>query len=277
MARVCDICACRWRLLDRKNMTLDRAHEPSTGWAEIPLLPQNLWHNPQTVTFSGHMPTSLECSDHRMGVPSSSTPRFQFASSSLSSALSPSVSSSNPSPMHLQPGGATSYLITNCGSPVINPGNSPMDIDYENVIQDRHPADPDRGTTPTAIDVQINSVGAQPPVGFSVSPNSPDELPPANVSIPDNTHPHPNIPNIEVDVPCVTPTLPISVPPMSPAHDVAIAHHGPVHSIPETLVLEEATTPVPSSGPEPAISAKTKRGRNGTNYKLSSSLPVTLE
>ena len=266
-------------------MTLDRAHGQSTsgpqgaptGWAEIPLLPQNLWHNSQTATFSGHMPTSLECSNHRMGVPSSPPPRFQFASSSLSSALSPSVSSSNQSPMHLQPEGAPSYLTANCGSPVINPGNSPMDIDYENVIQDRHSADPDRGTTSAVIGVQMNSVEAQPPVRFSVPPNPPNEPPPANVSIPDNTHSHPNLPNVEMEDPCVTPTLPVSVPPMSPVHDVAIAHHGPVHSIPEILVLEEATTPVPSPGSEPATSAKTKRGRNGTNYKLSSSLPVTFE
>ena len=284
MIRVFDIYAYRWRLLDRKNMTLDCAYEQSnsspqgasTGRTELPLLSHNLWHSSQTAGFSGHMPTTLECSDHRMGVPSS-TQMFQFASSSLSFALSPSVSSSNATPMHLQLDGAPSYLTGNCGSPAINPGNTPMDIDYDNVDQDHHPVDPDRGVTVTITDVPSNPVRAHSPIRFSVPPNSSNDHPLADGSIPNNPYSHANVPSIEVEVPYVTSTPPVSVPQILSAHDEAIAHCVPVSSIPETLILEEATTPVSSSRSESATSAKPKRGKSGINYKLSSSLPVTLE
>ena len=261
-------------------MTLDRAHEQSisspqgssTTRAEVPLLLQNLWHNSQIAGFSGHMPTTLECSDHRMGAPSSSTQMFQFTSSSLSSALSPSISSSNPTQIHLQPDGTPSYLTGSCCSPTIDPGNT--NIDYDDVNLDHHPADLDREAASTVIDIPLNFVGAHSPVHFPVPPGPSSELPPANIPVPNNAHSHVNLPNIEVEAPCVTSTLPISVPPMSPAHDEAIAHHIPVPSIPETLVLGEVTTPESS---ESVTSAKPKRGKNGANYKLSSSLPVTLE
>jgi len=264
-------------------MTLDRTHEQSnsspqgssTARAEPPLLLQNLWHDSQIVGFSGHMPTTLECSDHRMGAPSSSTQMFRFASSSLISALSPSVSSSNQTRIHLQPGGAPPYLTGNCGSPTINPGNT--DIDYDNVNLDHHPADPDREATPTVIDIPLNFAGPHSPVRFPVPPNSSSELPSANIPVPNNARPHGDLPNIEVEVPCVTSTLPASILPMSSAHDEEISHHVPVPSIPEILVLGEATTPDSSSISEPATSTKPKRGKNGANYKLSSSLPVTLE
>lgn len=283
IAQVRDFYACRWRLLDRKNMTSDRVYEQSNsspqgtsmGWAEISLLPQNPWGGSQIAGFSGHMPNTLECPDHRMGVPSS-TQMFQFASSSLSSALSPSVSSSNPTPVHAQPDG-TPYLTGNCGSPIIDPGNTQMDIDYDNVNQDHHPADPGRGSTSTAVDIPLNSAGAHSPARFSVPPNPSHDLPPADAPIPNNTNLHPNLPNIGVEAPCVTPPLPVSVLPILPDHDEGVAHHGPIPSIPETLVLEEATTPVSSSRSESATSTKPKRGKNGGNYKLSSSLPVTLE
>ena len=45
-----------------------------------------------------------------------------------------------------------------------------------------------------------------------------------------------NLPNIEMEV--------SSAPPISSARDEAIAHRDPAPTIPETLVLEEATTPV---------------------------------
>ena len=278
----CDIYACRWRLLDRKNMTSDHTHEQSnsspqgssTTRAEASLLLQNLWHDSQIVGFSGHMPTTLECSDHRMGAPSSSTQMFRFASSSLSSALSPSISSSNQTQIHLQPDGTPSYLTGSCGSPTINPGNT--DIDYENVNLDHHPADPDREATPTVIDIPLNFVGAHSPVRFPVPPNSSSELPSANIPVPNNVHSHGDLPNIQVEVPCVTSTSPASIPPVLSAHDEEISRRVPVQSIPEILVLGEATTPE-SSISEPATSTKPKRGKNGANYKLSSSLPVTLE
>ena len=285
MAQVCDICVCRWRLLDRKNMTLDRAYEQSNpdpqggsaGWAEVPLLPQHLWHDSQSEGFSPQVPTTLGCSDPRMGVPSSSTPMFQFASSSLNSALCPPVPPSNLSPVHLQERGALLYLTGNCGSSALNPGNSPIDTDYDDVSQDHHPTDPDRGSASTVIDVSLNSAAAHSPIHFSVPPNPTNQLPPANVSIPNNTHSHANLPNVEMEDPCVTSALPASVLPMSSAHDVVTAHHGPVPSIPETLTLEESALPVPSSKSGPATSTKPKRGKNGTNYKLSSSLPVNFE
>jgi len=266
-------------------MTLDRAYEQSnhspqgasTGWAEIPLLPQHLWHDSQSAGFSGHTPNTLGCSDPCVGVPSSSAPMFRFASSSLNSALSPSVSSSNQSPIHLRKDGAPPYLTGNCGSPELNPGSSPIDIDYDNVNQDHHPTDPDRGSASIVIDMSLNSVGAHSPIRFSVPPNPTNQLPPANGSIPNNAHSHANLPSVEVEVPCVTSTLPTPVSPISPPHDVAIGCCGPVPSIPETLTLEEFITPVPSSRSESATSAKLKRGRNGANYKLSSSLPVNHE
>ena len=281
-ARVRDICARRWRLLDRKNMTLDRAYEQSnhspqgasTGWAEVPLLPQHIWHNSQSAGFSGHTPTTLGCPDPCVGVPSSSAPMFRFASSSLNSALSPSVSSSNPSPIHLKKDGALPYFTGNCGSPELNPGGSPIDIDYDNVNQDHHPTDPDRGSASIVIDMPLNSVGAHSPIRFSGPQNPAHQLPPANLSIPNNAHSHANLPSIEVEMPCVTSALQTSVSPISPTHDMAMGRCGPVPSIPETLTLEEFITPVPSFRSE---SAKPKRGKNGTNYKLSSSLPVNIE
>ena len=266
-------------------MTLDRAYEQSnpnpqgtsTGWAEVPLLPQHLWHNSQSGGFSGHVPTTLGCSDPRMGAQSSSTPMFRFASSSLNCALSPTVPSSNLSPIHLQEGCTPPYLARHCGGPALNPGNSPIDTNYDNANQDHHPTDPDRGSASTVADIPLNSVGAHSPIHFTVPPNPTSQLPPANISIPNSAHSHANLPNIEVEDPCVTSALPASVLPMSPAHDAVMAHHGPVPSIPETLTLEESTAPVPSSRSGPATSAKLKRGKNGTNYKLSSSLPVNLE
>lgn len=279
-----DIHVCRWRLLDRKNTTSDRTYEQSDcspqgasmGWAEVSLLPQDLWHGSQIAGFSGQIPNTLECANRPMGAPSSPTQMFRFVSSSLSSALSPSASSSGPTPIHLQPDGAPSYLTGNCGNPVINPGNTPMDIDYDGVNQDHHPADPDRRSTSGVIDIPLNSVGAHSPARFSVPPNPSHELPPANVSIPNNVHSHPNLPSIEAEVSCITSALPASVPPLLSAHDEATVHCGPIPCIPETLVLEEATTSA-SPEPEPGTSAKSKRAKNGANYKLSSSLPVTLE
>ena len=263
-------------------MTLDRAYEQSnhspqgasTGWAEIPLLPQHIWHDSQSTGFSGHTQTTLGCPDSCMGVPSPSAPIFRFTSSSLNSALSPSVSSSNISPIHLQKDGAPQYLTGNCGNQELNPGSSPIDIDYDSVNQDHHPADPDRGSASIVIDMPLNSVGTHSPIRFSVPPNHVHQLPPANGSIPDNAHSHTNIPNIDAEVSCVTSALPTSVSPISPVHDLAIGCCGPVPSIPETLTLEEFVTPVPSSRSE---SAKQKRGKNGANYKLSSSLPVNHE
>ena len=289
-----DIYVCRWRLLDRKNMTLDRAHEQSssspqctsTGWAGIPLLSQNLWHDSQIARFSGHMPTTMGRSDPCINVPSASAPMFQFASSSLSSALSPSVLSSNRSPIHLQKDGAPSYMTGNCGSPRLDLGNPQVDVDYDDVNQDHHPTDPDRGSTSGVIDIPLNSAGAHRPVCFPVPPKPTNELPSANGSIPNNARPHANLPNVDVEMSCVTSApvfpaavdmLPVSVPPMSPAHDVDMAHCGPVPSIPETLTLEESSTPGPSSRSESGAFVKPKRGKNGANYKLSSSLPVNIE
>ena len=249
------------------------SQETSMGWADVSLLPQSIWHNSQAVGFSGpgHMPTTLQCTDHRMGVPSSSAPMFQYASSSLCSALSPSVSSSHPTPMHLRPNGT--YLIGNCGSPAIDPGSAPMEIDYDIVNQD-HPADPDRGSISAVVNVPLNSTGTHCSAGWSVPQNPPNELPSENVSIPNNPHSHANHPNTEVQVPCVASA---SVPPMSSVQCMAEVDHAPAPTIPETLVLEEATLPVPPSTSELPGSTKSKRGRPGTNYKLSSSLPVTLE
>lgn len=264
-------------------MTLDRAFEQSNsspqgssaGQAEVPLLRHNPWHGSQSSGFSRHMPATFECPDHRMGATSPQMQQmFQFASSSLSSALSPSVSSSDPTPMHLQPDGPPLYLTGNCGSPTINQGNTLAEIDYDHVSRDHHLADCDRGVTSTVIDIPLNPVGAHSPVRFSVPPNPSSELPPATVSAPNNAHSCVNLPNIEVEIPCVTPTLPLSVPSISSAHDEAISHCVPVRCIPETLVLEEATTLVSSSRSGSAIPAKPKRGNS---YKLSSSLPVTLE
>lgn len=263
-------------------MTLDRAFEQSNsspqgssaGRAEVPLLPHNLWHGSQSSGFSGHLSATFECPDHRMGATSPPMQMFQFASSSLISALSPSISSSDPAPMHLQQDGAPLYSAGNCGSPTINQGNIPAEIDYDHVNQDHHLADPDRGAASTVIDIPLNPVGAHSPVRFSVPPNPSSELPPANVSIPNNPHSCFNLPNIEVEIPCLTPPLPLSVPPISSAHDETTAHCVPVRCIPETLVLEEATTLVSSSKSGSAVPAKPKRGNT---YKLSSSLPVTLE
>jgi len=263
-------------------MTLDRAYEQSnhspqgaaTGWAEIPLLPQHIWNDSQSAGFSGHTPTTLGCPDHCVGVPSSSAPMFRFASSSLNSALSPSVSSSNLSPIHPQKDCAPPYLTGNCGSPELNPGSSPIDIDYDNVNQDHLPTDPDRGSASIVIDMPLNTMGAHSPIRFSGPPNPAHQLPPANGSIPNNTHSHANPPHIDVEVSCGISALPTSVSPISPVHDLTIGRCGPVPSIPETLTLEEFITPTPSSRSEPA---KTKRGKNGTNYKLSSSLPVNHE
>lgn len=283
MVQASDIYACRWRLLDRKNMTLDRAHEQSnsspqggsTERAEIPLLLQNLWQNSQIAGFSGHMPTTLECSDHHMGTPSPSTQMFRFASSSLSSALSPSVSSSDPTQIRLQQDCAPSYFTRNCGSPSISPGNT--DMDYDNANLDHRLADPDREATSTSIDIPLDFVGTHSPVRFPALPNPFSEPPSADVPVPDNAHPHANLPNMEVDIPCITSALLVSAPPISSAHDEAITHHVPLPSIPETLVLGEATTPESPSRSDPTTSAKPKRGKNGANYQLSSSLPVTLE
>ena len=280
-AQVRDIYARRWRLLDRKNMTLDRAYEQSnqspqsvvTGWAEIPLLPQHIWHDSQSAGFSGHTSTALGCPDPCVGVPSSA-PMFRFASSSLNSALSPSVSSSNLSPIHLQKDCAPPYLTGNCGSPELNPGSSPIDIDFDNVNQDHPPTDPNRGSASIVIDMPLTSVGAHPSIRFSGPPNLAQQLPPANGSIPNNAHSHTNLPNIDVDVSCVSSALPTSVSPTLPAHDLAMGRCGPIPSLPETLTLEEFITPAPSSRSE---SAKPKRGKNGANYKLSSSLPVNHE
>lgn len=268
-------------------MTLDRAYEQSshspqaqgtpTGWPEVPLLPQHLWHGSQPAAFSSHSPAALGCPDPCMGVPPSSTPIFRFASSSLTSALSPSVSSSKPSPIYHQKDGAPPYFTGNCGSPELNPGDSPIDIEYENVNQNHNPADLDRGSASIVIDMPSNSVGAHSPVRLSGPPNPTNRLPPASGSIPNNAHSQANLPDIEVEVPRAASELPTSVPPEPSAHDVEMSHHGPVQSIPETLTLEEFITPVPSSRSEPANSTKSKRGRNGTNYKLSSSLPVNME
>src|SRR5258708_14428039 len=114
------------------------------------------------------MPAAID-SDHRMGASSSSRPMFQFASSSLSSALSPSVSSSDPTPVHLQPDRTPQYL---CRSPAIEPGSAPMDIDYDDINQDHHPADPDRVSIPTAVDIPLNSVETHSPACFAVLHNS---------------------------------------------------------------------------------------------------------
>lgn len=264
-------------------MTSDPTFEQSTsspqggsaGWGEVPLLPQNIWHNSQTTGFSGprHMPTTLG-SDHRMGVPSPSPPMFQFTSSSLSSALSPSVSSSNQTPVHLQPDGTPQHLPGNCGSPVIDLRNAPGDIDLNNVNQD-HPVDPDRGSISTIVHISLNSVGTHSPDCFSVPQISSNEHRSENVSIPNNAHSRANHPNLEVDVPCVASTLSAPVPPVSSVHDIDMTNHTPGPAIPETLVLEEAPGPLPPSGSEPVASSK--RGKQGFNYKLSSSLPVTLE
>lgn len=252
----------------------------STGWGEVPLLPQDIWHNPQTARFSGpeHITTTLG-SDHRMGVPSSSSPIFQFASSSLSSALSPSISPSNPTPLHLQPDGASRYFPGNCRSPnAIEPGDAPMDIDCDNVNQDHRPVDPDRCSISTVVDIPLNFVGTHSPVRFPAPQNSSNGRPSEDaVSIPNNIH-LPANPNLEVEVSCVASTLSVSVPPMSSVHGAtAVDRHTPGPVIPETLVLEEAPGPLPSPGSEPGVSTKSKRGKPGFNYKLSSSLPVTLE
>jgi hypothetical protein len=242
----------------------------STGWGEVPLLPQNIWQNPQIAAFSGpgHMST------HRMGVLSSSRPVFQFASSSLSSALSPSVSSSNPTPVHLQPDRTPQYL---CGSPIIEPGSAPMDMDYDDINQDHHPADPDRGSISTVVDIPLNSVETHSPACFAVLQNSSIEHPSENVSIPNNAHSHANQPNLEVEVPSVASALSVSAPPVSSVHDMPAANYTPGTAIPETLVLEEAPDPLSSPRSEPVASTKSKRGKQGFNYKLSSSLPVTIE
>ena len=285
MAGVDDIRVYRWRLLDRKNMTLDRAQEQSNpgpqgtsaGQAEVPLLPQNPWHGSQPPGFSGHILTAFECPDHRMGATSSPIQMFQFASSSLSSALSPSVSSSNPTPMYLRPDCAPSYLTGNCGSPTVNRGSTPTEMDYDDINQDHHRADPDRGATSAVIDnidISLNPTGACSPVRFSVPTDPSSELPPANVSIPNNAHSHVDLPDIGVEAPCISSTLPLSIPQISSIHDEATACCVPIRSIPETLVLEEATIPVSFSKSGSASPAKPKRGNS---YKLSSSLPVTLE
>lgn len=247
----------------------------STGWSEVPLLSHNIWHNLQIPGFSGprHMPTTIE-SDHRIGAPSSSRPMFQFASSSLCSALSPSVSSSDPTPAHLQPDRTPQYM---CCSPAIEPGSVPMDIEYDDISQDHHPADPGRVSISAVVDIPMNSAETHSPACFAVLQNPPSEHPPENVSIPNNAHSHANHPNLEVGVLCLPSTLPVSVPPMTSVRDVAMENYTPGPAIPETLVLEEAPGPLPSPRSEPAASTKSKRGKQGSSYKLSSSLPVTLE
>ena len=243
--------------------------ECSTGWGEVPLLPQNIWHNFRTAGFSGpgHMSTTI-CSDHRMGVPSSSPPMFQFASSSLCSALSPSISSSAQTPIHLQLDGTPQYFPGNCGSPAVEPGNPSMNIDYD-VIRDHRQTDPDRGS--------ISTMGTRSPVCFSVPQNSSNQHPPNNVSISNNAHSDTNHPSLEVQVPCVVSTPSVSVPPVSSVHGVTVANHTPGPTIPETLVLEEAPCPLPSPSSDLVSSTRSKRGKQGFNYKLSSSLPVTLK
>jgi hypothetical protein len=170
-------------------------------------------------------------------------------------------------------------MTGNCGSPRPDPGNPQVDVGYDDVNQDHHPADPD-------IDIPLHSAGAHRPVCFPVPQKPTNELPSANGSVPNNTHPHANLPNVDVEMSCVTSApvfpaavdmLPVPVPPTPPAHDVDMAHCGPVPSIPETLTLEESSTPGPSSRSESGASAKPKRGKNGANYKLSSSLPVNIE
>lgn len=275
--RLCDTPTYRWRLLGRKNVTLDHTPGQSTSspqgapaeWTGVPLLHQGIWHSPQAVGFSGP--------DHPMGIPSPSAPTFQFASSSLSSALSPSISSSNPTPVHLQLDGTPQYLPGGCGSPAIDSGNTPMDIDYDNISQDHRPIDPNRGSLSTVVDIPLRSIGTCPPVRFSVPRNPSNERPPENASITNNTHSNSNHPNLEAEVPSVTSTFSASVLPTPSVHNVAVAHHAPCPSIPEILVLEEAAAPVPSPGSEPTTSTKSKRGRQGSSYKLSSSLPVTIE
>lgn len=257
-------------------MTSDRMFEQSTsnsqgistGWAEVPLLPHNIWHNPQAVRFSapGHTPTTLECTDdHQMGVSSSSIPMFQFASSSLSSALSSSVLSSNPTPMHLR-SDSPQYLTGNNGSPEIDPGSTPMD--YDTVNKDHHPVDPGRGPIPAGVSLNPARNHSMP--CFLVPRSLSDEL------LPDNAHPHPNVPNPMAEVPCVSSTISSSVPPMSPVHDMTTMNHIPGQVVPETLVLEEATVLVPPSRSEPMTSTRSKRGKPGSSYRLSSSLPVAL-
>ncbi|KAF9786051.1 hypothetical protein BJ322DRAFT_1005044 [Thelephora terrestris] len=280
-------CRNRWRLLNRKNMTSDPSLEQSTsnlpgtstGWAEISLLPQNIWHNSQAMRFSGsgHIPTTVQCTDRPMGVSSSSAPMFQYASSSLCCALSPSDSSPNPTTMHLQPNGAPRYLIGNCCRPAMDHGSTPMEIDYDSVNQDHHPADPARESISSVADVPPNSTGTQCSVGWSVPQNPANELSSEDLSIPNNAHSHADLPNPGFQVPCVASTLPASIPPMSSVQGVTEVDHAPGSAIPETLVLEEATAPLPPSNSDPPNSTKSKRGRPGTNYKLSSSLPVTLD
>lgn len=280
----CDTHARRWRLLDRKNMSSGCTLEQSTSspqgnstvWGQVPLLPQNVWHISQTASFSGpgHIPTTLDA-DHRMGISSPPPPMFQFTSSSLSSALSPSVSSPNPTPGHLQPDGTPQYFPGNCCSPTIDPGGAPTDLDY-GINQDHHPVDPDRCSI-SIVDIPLNSVGTHSPACFSASPNSSNEYSSENAPIPNNAHSHYNDPNLEVEVPCVTPTHVVSVPPMSSVNDVAVESRTPGPVIPGTLVLEEAPGPVSPSRSDPVASTKSKRGKQGFNYKLSSSLPVTLE
>jgi len=263
-------------MLDRKNITSDRTFEQSTstpqgssmGWTEVPLLPQNIWHNPQAVGFSGpgQISTTLECADHQMGVPSCSVPMFQFASSSLNSALSPSVSPSNPTPMYLQPGGAPQYLSGNCGGSAIDPGSTPMDMDYDNINRDHCPVDPERASIPAVVDIP----------SFPVPQNPSNELLSEDASIPNTAHSHASHPNPEVEAPCLVSTLPVSSP-TSSFHDGAEVTHTSCPAVPATLVLEEATLPGSSSGSDPTASTKSKRGKSGFNYKLSSSLPVALE
>lgn len=261
-------------------MTSDHTLEQSTsspqgnsiGWGEVSLLPQNIWNNSQAAGFSGpgQMSNTL-CPDRRMGVPSSSPPIFQFASSSLISALSPSISSSNPTPVRFQSDGAPQYSPGNCGSPSIDPGNAPADIDYDSINQDHLPADPEPCSISTVVDIPLNSVETHSPACFPAPRDSSNEHPSENGSIPNDAHPHANHLNLEVS--CAAPTLSVSISPMSSAHDVVVANRT---AIPETLVLEEAPGPVPPSRSEP-LASSSKRGKQGFNYKLSSSLPVTLE
>lgn len=151
-----------------------------------------------------------------------------------------------------------------------------MDMDYDNINRDHCPVDPDRGSIPAVVDIPLSSVGTHPPVCLPVPQNPSNALLSENVSIPNTAHSHANHPNPEVEAPCLLSTLPVSSP-TSSFHDGAEATHTSCSAVLETLVLEEATLPGSSSGSDPTASTKSKRGKSGFNYKLSSSLPVALD
>lgn len=151
-----------------------------------------------------------------------------------------------------------------------------MEMDYDSINRDHCPVDPDQGSIPTVADIPLSCMGTHPPVRFPVPQNPSNELPSENVSIPNTAHSHANHPNLEVGAPCVVSTLPVS-PPTSFVCDGAEATHASGNAVPETLILEEATLPDSTSGSDPTASTKSKRGKSGFNYKLSSSLPVAFE